>query len=103
MIQKRKKVRKKYQSKKVPEPLILQGILALIFSQTVKNGIMLFTSFKFFSGGQSWQTSFSLRTGQNPPSLRNHDRPPQCFLQFLSRTSREFDSFIEEKSLQALI
>ena len=42
MIQKRKKVRKKYQSKKVPEPLILQGILALIFSQTVKNGITTF-------------------------------------------------------------
>ena len=38
MTQKRKKVRKKYQIKKVPEPLILQGILALIFSQTVKNG-----------------------------------------------------------------
>ena len=45
MTQKSKKSTQKYQSKKVPETLILQGILALSFPQTVKNRIIAYVEF----------------------------------------------------------
>lgn len=78
MTQKSKKSTQKYQSKKVPETLILQGILALIFSQTVKNRFedLILTAYVIID------------------DLYRRFAPPEV---------QEFDSSTKEKSLKALI